>query len=675
MMTMGRSPENVSSDSSFQNCDGPLSIETSSIGSGEEEVEISIPKAPSRKLSKRLRSSRLFSLLDHELQTAGLDVITDDDSCSRTTRSLNSINIVAVQDFTGPTESAYETPILNSPLSFFSDEVNSYLQCTGGSTAPVVEDRDQNTRKIMPSLSEHDCSTIYFTDEAIGGKTSLCANPCGVTQMCSLGEVSSSNIVEAFPSSRFTGCTGISLFNLRQDVATDIADILGSTSTATEGWISSWWLQAEFSPREKKPQRQNPAKNIPRKIRNRCGQRKTQISRLKQIWSKWHGHNAPSGIHPKRTMVTTPHLCVEKAKSLDDVSISLHPDEDTFDLGYDSDPGALIHTFTKNSLLRKGGVHHSSSPMFDEVTIDTSLTVDSFPSIHGVSRSMVSFDSSLEYSNESEECFEESEECSEESEEDGEVTFDDDAIRDSVKEFMMQKMVFRYHPPPEKQFKSKIVGSRRFDCSSESGTPVTVKVWCEMGTRLKSKVIQPKLMWQESYEPELHQNRRLALACQSIDLLTIVRILKPTYLDRDEYPFAIPDHSFLVHSLDGDVFLFETENTIERDLFVGGLKLAVARLASMIIVSDDAMFYEFFSPWAHTLGMINGEKTKGRQLTLADTEEETVEDDENSQNDTAIPSFLFSTTRKDQETLWGGSPKFQDNASVPQMKNITGGKV
>jgi len=83
-----------------------------------------------------------------------------------------------------------------------------------------------------------------------------------------------------------------------------------------------------------------------------------------------------------------------------------------------------------------------------------------------------------------------------------------------------------------------------------------------------------------------------------IELLDIVRVLKPDSIDRDEYPFAKLKNSFILHSsAEEQVFLFECTSEQERDRFVHGLKLLVARLASKIIVGDEKVFDEFFTPW------------------------------------------------------------------------------
>ena len=183
---------------------------------------------------------------------------------------------------------------------------------------------------------------------------------------------------------------------------------------------------------------------------------------------------------------------------------------------------------------------------------------------------------------------------------------------------------------------------------NQSKSPVSVQGWFEMGSRLQSKVVHPKFMWRETYQPELN-HRKLGMSCRtpnSIDLLSIVRVLKPETLDRDKYPFAKINSSFSILSNSNDRHLFEAASPKDRDWFVHGLKLVVARLASMIIVGDEHMFVEFFSPWAHS--------------ALLDTEiddrdvsnDSLVENESSDAQETARPPFV-STTDNDRRLLWG----------------------
>lgn len=117
----------------------------------------------------------------------------------------------------------------------------------------------------------------------------------------------------------------------------------------------------------------------------------------------------------------------------------------------------------------------------------------------------------------------------------------------------------------------------------------------------------------------------------------MIRILKPTTLDRTMYPFAKIDRTFTILSHTNENFVFEAATTEERDWLVHGLKLVVARLASMIIVGDEHMFVEFFSPWADS----------------PVTSESAGEEDEATRQEDGRKGLFTSTNEKDRKDLWG----------------------
>lgn len=162
-----------------------------------------------------------------------------------------------------------------------------------------------------------------------------------------------------------------------------------------------------------------------------------------------------------------------------------------------------------------------------------------------------------------------------------------------------------------------------------------------MGSRLYNRVIQPKFMWRESYQPDLLNHKRLGLSGKSphsLDLLNMIRILKPTTLDRTLYPFTKIDRTFSILSHTNENFVFEAASTEERDWLVHGLKLVVARLASMIIVGDEHMFEEFFSPWANS--PMTSESAEEEELVSAAVEKDRK-------------GMFASTNERDRRDLWG----------------------
>jgi len=66
-------------------------------------------------------------------------------------------------------------------------------------------------------------------------------------------------------------------------------------------------------------------------------------------------------------------------------------------------------------------------------------------------------------------------------------------------------------------------------------------------------------------------------------------------IDRSRHPLASHTKSLTVETSD-DVYLFEAVTSAERDKFVHGLKLVVARLASQLISGDLNVYDDFFTP-------------------------------------------------------------------------------
>jgi hypothetical protein len=132
--------------------------------------------------------------------------------------------------------------------------------------------------------------------------------------------------------------------------------------------------------------------------------------------------------------------------------------------------------------------------------------------------------------------------------------------------------------------------------------PLSVSCAFEVGAHLDTLVVQPKFTWSPTYEPHLPR-RKIQLSGtepDSIELLSIIRVVKPTHLNRNLYPFARLDRTCCITTNDEDFpyLVFEAPSARERDWLVNALKMIVARLASIIIVRDEAMLLEFFTPYA-----------------------------------------------------------------------------
>jgi len=129
-------------------------------------------------------------------------------------------------------------------------------------------------------------------------------------------------------------------------------------------------------------------------------------------------------------------------------------------------------------------------------------------------------------------------------------------------------------------------------------SPIAVHAWIEHGSYIQAGLIQPKLMWQESCGKERKDGERFVLnemEFHSVDLLDISRVVPLSRVDRTLYPFAKRSCCFFIQAFDKEL-IFEAESTADRDNFIGGLKVLVARLGSKIIVGDKDVLEEFFTP-------------------------------------------------------------------------------
>jgi len=187
----------------------------------------------------------------------------------------------------------------------------------------------------------------------------------------------------------------------------------------------------------------------------------------------------------------------------------------------------------------------------------------------------------------------------------------DEANRHSVEKFLSQGGTWSYEQydddasidPSNDDHVSKAVDGilhrRMMLVWHQPEGPVAVYAWIELGSQLRSALIQPKLMWKPVHETE---DERGALGItnhinlHSVDLLDISRILGANKIDRKLHPLAKPTCSLSIETFDHNL-LFEASCQKERDTLVKGLKGLVARLASKIIVGDERVFDEYFTPF------------------------------------------------------------------------------
>ena len=134
--------------------------------------------------------------------------------------------------------------------------------------------------------------------------------------------------------------------------------------------------------------------------------------------------------------------------------------------------------------------------------------------------------------------------------------------------------------------------------------PVCVKVWIESGVYLiDGTFLLPKLSWSKLYKGDKssgnYPNER-PTEPHSIDLLDICGIRATDKIDRRLHPFPDPRKSFVVET-QTDIFLFESQSSEERDRIVYGLKLVIARLASLLMLRDVRAAEEFFGAMSNTV--------------------------------------------------------------------------
>jgi hypothetical protein len=123
-------------------------------------------------------------------------------------------------------------------------------------------------------------------------------------------------------------------------------------------------------------------------------------------------------------------------------------------------------------------------------------------------------------------------------------------------------------------------------------SPVCVKLWIEAGVYLvDGSFLLPKLTWVKAMDTGSKQLSKVEP--KAIELLDICRIRAPSQIDRRCHPFADAKKSFALET-QTDLYMFAAQSTEERDRIVYGLKLVIARLASLLMLRDIRAAEEFF---------------------------------------------------------------------------------
>lgn len=138
---------------------------------------------------------------------------------------------------------------------------------------------------------------------------------------------------------------------------------------------------------------------------------------------------------------------------------------------------------------------------------------------------------------------------------------------------------------------------------------MAVHAWVEQGSQLNSALIQPKFCWTEVHKEDILSRNKSSIfnkkfSFHSIELLDISKIIPIDFsIDRKIFPFVRLGRSFIIEAFGGlQVMVFEARDQKERDDIIYGMKMAVARLSSKIIVGDCSVLGEFFSPYGSVPG-------------------------------------------------------------------------
>ena len=157
---------------------------------------------------------------------------------------------------------------------------------------------------------------------------------------------------------------------------------------------------------------------------------------------------------------------------------------------------------------------------------------------------------------------------------------DDDTVRDIVQSMMNDRLLVLWHPTQSVEQPNRV--------------PVLARLWIESGVYLiDGSFLLPKLSWVNVNGPSHQGVTRMSNHVNKIDLLDICRIRVCNQVDRTKHPFANYRLAWYVET-QTDTFLFECETADERERIVYGLKLVVARLASLLMLRDVRAADEFF---------------------------------------------------------------------------------
>ncbi len=198
--------------------------------------------------------------------------------------------------------------------------------------------------------------------------------------------------------------------------------------------------------------------------------------------------------------------------------------------------------------------------------------------------------------------------------------------------------------------------------------PMAVTCTFEVGAHLDQVVVQPKFTWCPTHEPHLDQ-RKIRLSGgepHSIELLSIIRVVSPKVLNRAVYPFARLDRTLCITTNDESFehLVLEAESTRARDWLVNALKMIVARLASIIIVRDEAMLLEFFTPFAGLMHLEEQQEAEAdaaqnsHRMDVYDYPDDDDDEEFDDRNEKPSPVSTFASNGEPQLVSPTIQPKF-----------------
>jgi len=184
------------------------------------------------------------------------------------------------------------------------------------------------------------------------------------------------------------------------------------------------------------------------------------------------------------------------------------------------------------------------------------------------------------------------------------IPTDETEMRESVQQTLNSTWTLTWHPNAENRKEYNISHSK----------PICINMWLERGAVMTNSgvVVEPAFMWRDAYQPLLLSQHKLNISSQkpwSMRLLNACRIVPYSSsspnsstsannsIDRNKYPLARKNSSFLLKSCGGEEFLLEARSPEDAIAITQRWKLVVARFACLAVTEDvGGIAREFFHP-------------------------------------------------------------------------------